>query len=407
ARVASRQPAYFHQLKQEIQAKAGDSFEGNTGLRVFTSLDPVSQQELEAAVASRVPNLLKKGGDKLEAAAIAVDRRTGEIRAMVAGKRVGYDGYNRVLNGRRQVGSLAKPAVYLAALSQPEKYTLATTLDDKPLTLRNKHGNQWAPRNYDRKYRQEVPLYQGLVKSLNIPTVNLGMKVGISEVIDTFEKLGVDRSEIPRVPSVFLGSFTLTPFEVAQMYQTITNQGRKAPLSALRSIVDTDGNAVYRSLLRSSQKVDPNAAWLTTYAMQKAVKEGTGRYLTAYYPEYQLAGKTGTSNDTKDSWFVGVDDREVTTLWVGRDDNRSTGLTGSSGALRVYSEYIKNRKASTLDLVPLDTIAMTGYLKNRNGTLAKNCVGDLDIPVWDYNGQLSENCSANPVDWFKELFNKW
>lgn len=403
-RIASRQPAYFQQLKIELKEKVGDVFQSDVGLRVFTSLDPVSQKELETAIAKKIPELGKVAGKSLEGAAIAVDRHTGEIRAMVGGKRTGYDGFNRALNASRQIGSLAKPAVYLTALEQPDKYNLATTLNDKPLSLKGSKGSVWSPRNYDRKFRGDVPLYVALAKSLNVPTVQLGMQLGIPNVVDTLEKLGVDRDEVRPVPSMFLGSFTLTPFQVAQMYQTLTNSGRKAELSALRSVVDLDGNVLFQSLPRSSQTVDQQAAWLTTYAMKRGVLEGTGRYLNSQFAWAALAGKTGTSNDTRDSWFVGVDGREVTTIWLGRDDNKPTKLTGSSGALRVYAEYLKHRIPEKLSLPWPQGVNTVGFTKSAQGDLQLDCRNEFKLPVWDVDGKFKQQCENQPAQWIKKLF---
>ncbi|MFA0424729.1 penicillin-binding protein 1B, partial [Vibrio sp. 10N.222.54.A1] len=183
-RIASRQPAYFQQVNIELKKYVGDRFEAKKGIRVFTSLDPVSQDKLEKSIARKVPDLSKTAGNKLEAAAIAVDRNTGEIRAMVGGKRTGYDGFNRALNASRPIGSLVKPAIYLTALEQPQKYTLATTLKDTPLSLKGSKGSVWSPRNFDRKFRGDVPLYVALSKSYNVPTVRLGMQLGIDSVSD-------------------------------------------------------------------------------------------------------------------------------------------------------------------------------------------------------------------------------
>ncbi len=275
-RIASRQPAYFQQLNIELKEKVGERFKAETGLRVFTSLDPVSQSKMEKAIAKKIPELAKRGGKDLEAAAVAVDRHSGEIRAMVGGKRAGYDGFNRALNASRPIGSLVKPAIYLTALEQPEKYNLGTTLHDTPLSLKGSEGTVWTPRNYDRKYRGDVPLYLALAKSLNVPTVRLGMELGIPEVTDTLERLGVSKNEIRPVPSMFLGAFSLTPLEVAQMYQTLTNSGKRARLTALRSVIDMEGNVLYQSLPRSSREVDEQAAWLTTYAMKQGVAQELG-----------------------------------------------------------------------------------------------------------------------------------
>ncbi|NRB68188.1 MAG: penicillin-binding protein 1B [Vibrio sp.] len=403
-RIASRQPAYFQQLKIELKEKVGEAFQSDIGLRVFTSLDPVSQQELEQAMAKKIPQLSKIAGKSLEGAAIAVDRHTGEIRAMVGGKRTGYDGFNRALNASRQIGSLAKPAVYLTALEQPDKYNLATTLHDKPISLKGSKGSVWSPRNYDRKFRGDVPLYMALAKSLNVPTVQLGMQLGIPNVVNTLEKLGVDRNEIRPVPSMFLGSFTLTPFQVAQMYQTLTNSGKKAPLSALRSVVDLEGNALFQSLPRMSQTIDQQAAWLTTYAMKRGVLEGTGRYLNSQFGWAALAGKTGTSNDTRDSWFVGVDGREVTTIWLGRDDNKPTKLTGSSGALRVYAEYLNHRIPEKLSLPWPKGVSTLGFASTEQGSLQLDCKNSFKLPVWDKNGVLQQQCDSQPTQWIKNIF---
>ncbi|QKE35162.1 penicillin-binding protein 1B [Vibrio fluvialis] len=404
ARIASRQPAYFQQLSIELKQKLGDAFKSDTGLRVFTSLDPVSQAKLEEAVENQVPILARTAGKDLEAAAIAVDRHSGEIRAMVGGKRTGYDGFNRALNASRPIGSLVKPAVYLTALAQPEKYNLATTLMDKPITLQGSEGNVWTPRNFDRQFRGEVPLYLALAKSLNVPTVQLGMQLGIENVTKTLEKLGVSRDEIRPVPSMFLGSFSLTPYQVAQMFQTVTNSGKKAPLSALRSVLDLDGNVLYESIPKVSQAVDQQAAWLTTYAMKRGVLEGTGRYLNSQFGWAALAGKTGTSSDSRDSWFVGVDGREVTTIWLGRDDNQPTKLTGSSGALRVYADYLRYRIPEKLVLPWPQGISTVGFSQSRSGGLELDCNNDFKLPVWDASGSWKKQCENRPTEWLKKLF---
>ncbi|HHF3231068.1 TPA: penicillin-binding protein 1B [Vibrio diabolicus] len=402
-RIASRQPAYFQQLSIELKEKVGERFKAETGLRVFTSLDPVSQSKMEQAIAKKIPELAKRGGKELEAAAVAVDRHSGEIRAMVGGKRVGYEGFNRALNASRPIGSLVKPAIYLTALEQPDKYNLGTTLHDTPLSLKSSKGNVWTPRNYDRKYRGDVPLYIALAKSLNVPTVRLGMALGIPEVSNTLERLGVNKDEIRPVPSMFLGSFSLTPFEVAQMYQTLTNSGKRAKLTALRSVMDMEGNVLYQSLPRSSRAVDEQAAWLTTYAMKQGVAQGTGRFLQSQFGWAALAGKTGTSNDNRDSWFVGVDGREVTTIWLGRDDNKPVNLTGSSGALRVYAEYLKQRIPERLELPWPREITTLGFKPTSDGGLEMNCRSDYKLPVWDKTGQIKQQCEKKS-NWLNSLF---
>ncbi len=402
--IASRQPAYFQQLKGELLEKVGDDYHAYAGLRLFTTLDPVSQSILEKAISQKLPQLERKSGKGLEAAAVAVDRQTGEIRAMVGGKRTGYDGFNRALNASRPIGSLVKPAIYLTALSDPSQYNLATTLLDKPITLKGSKGSVWKPRNFDKKFRGEVPMYKALANSLNIPTVRLGLKLGIPRVTNTLDALGVDRQEIRPVPAMFLGAFSLSPYQVSQMYQTLSNSGKRARLSALRVVKDLDNNIIYQFIPKMSATVDEQAAWLTTYAMKKAVAEGTGRYLQGKFGWAALAGKTGTSNDSRDSWFVGIDGREVVTVWVGRDDNKPTKLTGSSGALRVYADYLDERVPQRLSLPWPKGISTQGFEKQKNGALTLDCSNRFKLPVWDKNGAMKKVCESSPTQWFKNLF---
>lgn len=403
--IASRQPAYFQQLQRELKQKVGDNFTPGVGLRVFSTLDPLSQQEAEKAVMMMVPKLNKKAGVEVEAAMVAVDRLSGEVRAMIGGSRPGYAGFNRALDGSRQIGSLVKPAVYLAALRQPEQYSLATTIDDKPIMLKGSRGTAWKPRNYDRKFRGEVPLYYALAKSLNVPTVNLGLQVGLEPVIETMVQLGIDRNEIPKLPSILLGAFTLTPFEVTQMYQTVTSGGRKAGLTALRAVVDQQGNMLYQSYPKAAQAVPEQAAWLTTYGMKNVVSQGTARFLKPKFGWAALAGKTGTTDKTRDSWYVGADGREVVTVWMGRDDNKPVNLTGSAGALRLYSDYLQRRHPEPLRLTWPKKLTTVKYNRLPNGTLSLDCGGQQSLPVWDKNGSLKLQCSGDqPAGWIKDMF---
>ncbi len=402
-KIAPRQPAYFELLKQELRDKVGDNYHEFIGLRLFTTLDPVSQNSLESAISSTVPNLEKRSSATLEAAGVAVDRVTGEVRAMVGGKRVGYEGYNRALNASRPIGSLAKPAVYLSAWKNPKRYQLITPIIDSPISLKGSQGSVWKPRNYDRKFRGAVPMYQALTQSLNVPTVKIGMSLGIDTVMETLTELGVDKQEIRPVPAMFLGAFSLTPYQVAQMYQTIGNSGRKATLSSLRVVMDEQGEVLYKALPRAHQQVPEQAAWLTTYVLKRAVTEGTAKSLRNY-ANYGVAGKTGTTNQGRDSWFVGIDGREVTTVWVGRDDNGITSLTGSSGALPIYKNYLEQRKPKLLQLSWPKDMTTLGYKWSEVGKASWQCDSSTTIPVWDPSGVFSSQCQSKGllqklVDW--------
>lgn len=381
-KIASRQPAYFEQLRIEIRRHLGDAFSPDKGWRIFTSLDPVSQERLESAIKETMPELEKKSGRGLETAAVILDRQTGGIRAMVGGANPAYAGFNRALNAKRQIGSLAKPSVYLTAMSQPEKYNLATTLADRPIEVKIRGGRYWKPENYDHLYRGEVPLYRGLANSLNIPTVNLGLQLGIENERKTLQKLGIPGSEIPKVPSIVLGAFTLAPYQVAQMFQAISNQGKLISQSALRIVVDEDGIPLYKRIKKEVQVVPEQAAWLTTYMMKRVIMEGTGRSLAAQYAKFGLAGKTGTTDNNRDSWFVGIDGREVSVIWVGRDDNKPTKLTGATGALRIYKSYLAKRQPEVLHLPWPKGLTVRQYTKSGN-RLEENNRGAISLPVWE------------------------
>lgn len=406
ASISTRQPAYFQQLKWELKEKAGEAYQRGEGLRVFTTLDPLSQQKAEKAIERTVPQLEKRAGKGLESAMVIVDRQSGEIRAMIGGSRTGFDGFNRAINAKRPIGSLVKPAIYLSALENPEKYSLATTLDDKPISLKGSKGTTWTPRNYDRKFRGQVPLYYALSRSLNVPTVNLGLMVGLSKVSDTLVKLGVDAQEINQVPSMLLGSISLSPYQVAQMYQTLGNGGRKSPLTALKAVVNTDGELLYENFPRSSRVVPEQATWLTIYGMKKTVSEGTARFLNSKYSWAALAGKTGTSNDSRDSWYAGIDGREVAITWLGRDDNKPMRLTGSSGALRVYADYLSMRTPEAYQLPWPNKITTAGFDLESNKTLKADCSGNVKLPIWDKSGQYKTECEKknSPAAWLTDIF---
>lgn len=406
ATIATRQPAYFQQLKWELKEKAGDAYQKGEGLRVFTTLDPLSQQKAEQAVERMVPQLEKRAGKGLEAAMVIVDRQSGEIRAMIGGSRTRFDGFNRAINAKRPIGSLVKPAIYLSALETPGKFSLATTLDDKAMSLKGSKGTTWAPRNFDRKFRGQVPLYYALSRSLNVPTVNLGLMVGLSKVTDTLVKLGVDAQEINQVPSILLGSINLSPYQVAQMYQTLGNGGKKAKLTALKAVVDTQGTLLYENFPRASAVIPEQAAWLTIYGMKKTVSEGTARFLNSKYSWAALAGKTGTSNDSRDSWYAGIDGREVAITWLGRDDNKPMKLTGSSGALRVYADYLSLRIPETYQLPWPNDVITAGFDLENNKTLEPNCRGKVQLPIWDKSAQYKAECDRKntPAAWLTDIF---
>lgn len=333
-------PGYLELVNRELNKLLPDQQILDAGVRVFTYFDLQKQTAMENSVEKSLPYLEKRPKtDKLEVAMISVNSDKGGVSALVAGRDVRYSGFNRVLDTKRNIGSLVKPAVYLTALQSPN-YNLATLLDDSPLQVTNEEGNVWQPENFDRQYRGAIPLYQAFSNSINIPAVNLGLDIGVDKVANTLKSLGVE-GQIDEYPSLLLGALELSSFDVAQLYTTIANDGEYKKLTSISALTDSVGNVLYKHQVRAEPRFDEASVYMTKYAMKRVTKDGTAKRLNLHFPSIQLAGKTGTSNDLRDSWFAGFDQNTVTVAWLGRDDNKSTGLTGSVGALEAYIRYLK------------------------------------------------------------------
>ena len=400
--VISPQPAFMQMVRQELQAKLGDKVKDLSGVKIFTTFDSVAQDAAEKAATEGIPVLKKqrKLAD-LETAMVVVDRFTGEVRAMVGGAEPQFAGYNRAMQARRSIGSLAKPATYLTALSQPNQYRLNTWIADAPVTIRLSNGQTWSPQNDDRRFSGQVMLVDALTRSMNVPTVNLGMALGLPAVVDTWTKLGAPKNQLNAVPAMLLGALNLTPIEVAQAFQTIASGGNRAPLSALRSVIAEDGTVLYQSYPQAERAVPAQAAYMTLWTMQQVVQRGTGRQLGAKYPGLHLAGKTGTTNNNVDTWFAGIDGSQVTITWVGRDNNQPTKLYGASGAMSIYQRYLANQSPVPLNLVAPEDIVDMGVDSSGNFV----CGGGMrTLPVWTTNPDSlcqqsqPEQPTGNPFD---------
>lgn len=381
--VITPQPAFMQMVRNELQAKLGDKVKDLSGVKIFTTLDPLSQDAAEKAVEEGIPALRKQRGlNDLETAMVIVDRFSGEVRGMVGGADPQFAGYNRALQARRSIGSLAKPATYLTALSQPDKYRLNTWIADNPIALKQPNGQVWKPQNDDRRFSGQVMLVDALAHSMNVPTVNLGMTLGLPQVVDTWTRLGVAKEQLQPVPAMLLGALNLTPVEVAQAFQTIASGGNRAPLSAVRSVIAEDGTVLYQSFPQAERAVPAQAAYLTLYAMQQVAEEGTARALGARYAKAHLAGKTGTTNNQVDSWFAGVDGKEVAITWIGRDNNQPTKLYGASGAMQIYRRYLDNQAPMPLLPTPPEDIAPMNIDSAGNFVCGGGGSSWRTLPVW-------------------------
>jgi penicillin-binding protein 1B len=377
AQLSGEYPAFIQLVRRQLRRDYREEDLRSEGLRIFTTLDPLTQAHVEEAVRSRLPNLDRSRRlpvGTLETAAVVTSVAQGEVLALVGGRDPNYAGFNRALDAVRPIGSLIKPVIYLKALSQPERYSLVTPIPDKPVNLRVA-GVMWRPKNYDHSVHGTVPLYRGLVKSYNLATVNLGLALGIDSVAALLRDLGAVR-DIDQVPAMLLGSVSLPPVEVAQAYQTIAAGGFRAPLRAIREVLDASGRPLNRYPLAVESVVSADAAYLTQWAMRRVVTEGTATWLKQRLPSsLVVAGKTGTTNDMRDSWFAGFSSDKVVVAWVGRDDNKPMGLSGSTGALRLWGDIM-----ASVDTQPLQDIVP-------DGIVASGACGRASVPyIEGYGG---------------------
>ena len=353
--TASRYPAFMQLIRQQLQQDYEEEDLQSEGLRIFTSLDPVIQWEAESTLQNTLNTIEKDRSmtaNVLQGAVVVTDSQNGEIQALVGDRNPNYLGFNRALDAVRQIGSVVKPAVALTALERPDFYSLTTPLKDEPISLKTGDGKIWTPKNYDGKTYGDVPLYRAIAKSYNLATANLGLEMGVDAVADTLRSLGVQR-DIPRVPALLLGVLELTPFEVAQMYQTFASDGSYTPLRAIREVVNTEGQPLTRYPYKVEQRFTTESIYLLNYALQAVVREGTGKSVYYRLPEsVHVAAKTGTTNNQRDSWAAGFSDNHLSVVWIGRDDNKSTPLTGSSGALRVWARLMGAIPQRSLSLDP-------------------------------------------------------
>lgn len=399
-------PAYLDLVRRQLRQEYRDEDLTTLGLSIYTPFDPILQRQIERSTTTVMDELDKSG--ELQSASVVTRFDSGEVAALVGGRKLRFAGFNRALDARRPAGSLLKPAVYLSALEQPGRYTLASVLADEPLKVAGPEGEVWEPRNYDRETHGDVLLYQALAHSYNLATARLGMDVGLDEVVQMMNRLGVERY-IPPVPALTLGAGEYSPMDMAAMYQTIAAGGFRIPLKSIREVVDAQGIALKRYPLEYDRTVSLQATNLLTYGLRSVVREGTGKGVYRYLPsDFDVAGKTGTTNDGRDSWFAGFAGDLLAVTWIGRDDNSETGLTGSSGALRVWAHFMAAASERPLGYRMPDGM-QTAWIEDRSGYLTgKGCPHARLLPfIAGSEPRQSTDCSPRPSglrDWFQSLF---
>ncbi|WP_217475109.1 penicillin-binding protein 1B [Stutzerimonas stutzeri] len=375
----SSYPAFLDLVKRQLREDYRDEDLTEEGLRVFTSFDPILQRKAESAMTETLKRL-GKAAEGVEGAMLVTNPETGELQAMLGSRQPGFAGFNRALDASRPIGSLIKPAIYLAALEKPSQYTLTSRLEDQPFSVKGADGQVWKPQNYGRTAHGTVYLYQALANSYNLSTARLGLDLGVPHVLKTLERLGAS-PQWPAYPSMLLGAGALRPIEVAGMYQTLANGGFNTPLRAIRSVVAADGEPLSRYPFKIEQRFDAGAIYLTQYAMQRVMREGTGRSAYNYVPKsLTLAGKTGTTNDSRDSWFAGFSQDLLAVVWLGRDDNGKTSLTGATGALQIWADFMRRADPLPLQSPLPDNVEMVWVDAQTGQGTSETCPGAVQIP---------------------------
>lgn len=401
-------PAFMDYLRRQLRySNMHEALASGSNVRVFTTLDPYVQRRAELSMTKELARLERwQGIDKglLEGALVAVHPATGAVVAMVGGRQVKYQGFNRALDAKRPVGSLLKPAAYLAALDSG-KYHLASILSDAPVSVPLDNKRRWEPRNYDKLNHGDISLVEALRRSYNQSLVRMSMDVGLQNIIDTIGRLGITEN-IGNNPSLLLGAVSLAPIEMAAMYSNIASLGRIQKLRAIDAIKVASDDATFFS---SSGKpaIDPAALTLLQFGLAEVVRAGTAVQLNNILPAgLTAAGKTGTSDDGRDSWFAGFTGDIAAVVWVGRDDNAEVGLSGSAGAMQVWGDFVADVSYKPLHIKPLPGIENL-WVDSAGRLSDAGCPGAVQLPFAAVRPQVDATCrlrERDPWQWLKDIF---
>lgn len=371
-------PAFLELARQQLQQEYRLQDLQTEGLRVFTTLDPWAQHAVEEAAQKQLQILEQRfpaQRNHLQTAAVITSVDGGEVRALLGGREAEFFGFNRALNAERPIGSLAKPVVYLSAL-ESERWQWETLIDDGPVTVASDNQTLWQPENFDKQSHGQVPMVDALANSYNQATARLGMNVGLENVAKTFKRLGYART-VPPYPSILLGAMSLSPFQVAALYQGIASQGFVMPLRSIKAVTDHQGHMLSAYSINGQQEFAPATIQWLTWGLEQVAERGTAKRLQGNIP-FPVAAKTGTSNDQRDAWFMGFDDRHLGVVWVGRDDNQPMPLVGGSAALPIWQQSFQ--RIGVEPLKPLHRLEWGGcqgiqypYPQGKVPPQARNC----------------------------------
>lgn len=310
------------------------------GARLFTTLDPVVHAFAMRAVEAIMPQVEARVPEKpqssLQVAVIVADVHSGEVLSLIGGRNYRQTQFNRAVDAKRQIGSIMKPFVYWAALQSESPLT---EVDDSPFTWEFE-GREWTPKNYDNKFRGKIPYFYALANSINVPAARVGQEFGLDELRDLLVRVGFSPPDHP-LPSMTLGAMEATPWQVAQAGLTLARLGESAKLHTLRGVQDVSGRWLYEYTPSTEKLLDRATTATLVGMMRQSFENGTARAARLMGVSGAFAGKTGTTSDSRDNWFMGFDQRLIALVWVGYDDNSPTGLTGASAALPIWSGIVR------------------------------------------------------------------
>ncbi len=381
-------PAYLDLAKRQLQSSYPASDLARRGLEVFTAFDPLVQRRLEEGLAR---GLARFGEPELQAAVVIADYLSGDVRALIGDRATDYPGFNRATMAQRPLGSLIKPLLLYGLLEIG--YTLASPVDDEPIRIRQSDGRIWEPQNFDREVHGRMTLYQAFVHSYNLPFVHLGVDGGLERLAHNLERLQLLKHDVV-YPSMLLGTTAMSPFEVAQLYQVIANNGYFTPLTTIRRVGDAEQRVLERVPLDSYKLFDQARMIQVQRAMIGVAETGTARYLAERFAGLTLAGKTGTTDDARDSWFAGFGQRLLAVVWLGRDDNAPIRLSGSTGALRVWADIMQRQNVGSFKLARDPALAWRHVHPRDGGITRRDCANGVLLPF--PQDRVPRNRSACP-----------
>lgn len=395
----SQFPDFLDIVKRELNTVYYSDDLKNEGLTIISTLDPIAQLAADKAVDKKLGELRRSSSKTkdLQGALVSANPETGELVSVV-GSGSEFTGFNRAVDAKRQVGSLLKPIIYMTAL-ESGRYNLASSVDDSPITVNLNDGTKWNPKNYDNRDHGYVPFTTALSQSYNQAAVRLGMEFGINTFAKQLQRMGI-KEKISPYPSALLGSVNLSPMDMLGIYQVFATGGFRTPIHSIRSVIDDRGRILQRTGLNTQRSIPPETNFLTNYALQQVVASGTAKRAQSLGSNLNLAGKTGTTNDYRDAWFAGYSGNYVSVVWVGRDDNKPIGLSGGTGALPLWVDYMSRLKLTPVSLPEPEGIEWL-WLENNSGKLSnERCADARYLPVM--SAHLPEEASSCAIGLYQQ-----